>query len=533
MNILFYVYDMKKTPMKKFSLLLAAGACFFINAYTQKPPLDHSVYDGWKNINSPAISADGKWVTYEINPQQGDGWLYLYNAATGSLDSVARGIKPVIAPESKYLVSHISPAYGETRAAKKKKFKDDQMPKNDMQIRLLPEGEVRNIPGVKSFSLPENKSFWMAYLLEKKPDEKKDTISVADTLKLSLIKEKKKKNGKPVEPKGTELVILNPLLDKEFRFNDITEYVVAKDGKSISFLQDKPDTTKIDSVRVFMFDTDRVSTSLIFEARGTVKKLTTDKPGNQISFIYTSDTSKTRVFELWISKGASKAFKAIDTLNRALPLNWSVSENANLSFSYDGTRLYFGTAPHPVKEAEDTLLDEEKYRLDIWSWTDDVLQPVQKKQLDEERKLSFQAVYHVDRSVMFQMADTLVPVFRTFQKGNSDFALASSNLKYRKSLSWDSNDYTDYYIINVETGSRKLVLENTPSQVYLSPAGNYLLIYDIVQRAWFSMPVTGGEKKNLTASVQFPLYDELNDVPDYPRQYGMAGFLDVSRHVIV
>jgi dipeptidyl aminopeptidase/acylaminoacyl peptidase len=531
MNILFYVYDMKKSPMKKFYILLAAGVCFFINAYAQKPPLYHSVYDGWKNINAPVISADGKWITYEINPQQGDGWLYMYNAAAGSLDSVARGIKAVFAPDSKYLVSQIIPSYSETREAKKKKLKDDKMPKNDMQIRLLPGDELRNIPGVKSFALPESKSYWMAYLLEKKPDEKKDSVSVADTLKPSMNTEKK--NGKPLEPKGTEFVILNPVLDKEFRFNDITEYAVSRDGKSISFLQDKPDTTKIDSVKVFMFEPDRVSTSLIFEARGTVKKLTTDRPGNQISFIYTSDTSKNKVFELWISKGASKAFKAVDTLNMALPLNWSVSENGNLSFSDDGTRLYFGTASRPMKEAEDTLLDEEKYRLDIWSWTDDVLQPVQKKQLDEERKRSFQAVYHIDRNVMFQLADTLVPVLRTYQKGNSDFALASSNLKYRKSLSWDSNDYTDYYIVNVETGSRKLVLENTPSQVYLSPAGNYMLIYDIIQKAWFSMPAQGGEKRNLTSSLQYPFYDELNDVPDYPRPYGMAGFLDDNRHVIV
>ncbi len=405
------------------------------------------------------------------------------------------------------------------------------MPKNGLEIRLLPSGKIINVPRVKSFALPEEKSYWMAYLLEKKTEEKKDTSVSADTLK--PVNKAGKKNGKPPEPEGTEFVIFNPVLDKEYRFKDITEYAVARDGGSISFLQDKPDTTKIDSIRVYVFDPRKESSSVIFEGKGTVRKLTTDNSGNLVSFFYTSDTSKTKVFDLWLSKSSTKAFKAVDTLNQSLPVKWSVSENGNISFSDDGTRLFFGTARKPVKEPEDTLLDDEKYKLDIWSWHDDVLQPMQKKQLDQELKRSYQAVFHIDREVMYQLADTLVPVLRTMQKGNSDFALATSNLRYRRSLSWDNSNYTDYYLVNVENGTRKMVLENTKAQVYLSPAGNYFLIYDFDQKAWLSMPAQGGEKKNLTSSIKFPLYDEMNDVPDDPRPYGMAGFIDDNRHVIV
>ena len=61
--------------------------------------------------------------------------------------------------------------------------------------------------------------------------------------------------------------------------------------------------------------------------------------------------------------------------------------------------MFFGTAKKPVKEPEDTLLDEEKYKLDIWSWDDDFLQPMQKKQLDQEKKRTYQAVYHLDNGL--------------------------------------------------------------------------------------------------------------------------------------
>jgi len=45
----------------------------------QKVPLDNNSYDGWKSLSAPIISEDGKWIGYTVNPQQGDGWLYIYN----------------------------------------------------------------------------------------------------------------------------------------------------------------------------------------------------------------------------------------------------------------------------------------------------------------------------------------------------------------------------------------------------------------------------------------------------------------------
>ena len=78
--------------------------------------------------------------------------------------------------------------------------------------------------------------------------------------------------------------------------------------------------------------------------------------------------------------------KVVDRTNSSMPDDWAVSENRDMTFSDDGTRLFFGTAEIPVKEPPDTLLDEEKYKLDIWSWDDDLLQPMQKKQLNQELK---------------------------------------------------------------------------------------------------------------------------------------------------
>ncbi len=517
--------------MKRITLLLLTFLLLNVSLSAQKPPLDNNIYDGWKSLGSSAISTDGKWITFVINPQQGDGWLYIYNAATGKKDSVARGSRAVFSSDNKYIAYQVAPTYAETRQAKKKKLKDDKLPKNSLEILLLSSNEVVKIPRVKSFAVAEKNSLWMAYLLEKKVVDAKDKKNQDDTAKVAAPSPVKK--PKVAEAKGTELVIYNPLIKKEYRFSDVTEYMVSKDGKSISYLQSIPDTTKIENSRVNIFDTEKEVSKLVFEAKGSVKKLSNDRIGNTVSFIYSADTAKVKVYNLWLSGNSGQASKVVDITTQGMPSGWSVSENGSITFSDDGTRLYFGTAQKPVKEPEDTLLEDEKYKLDIWSWDDDSLQPMQKKNLEQERKRTWMAVYHINTGKMLQLADTLIPSVRTIQKGNGLIALGSSDLKYQKSSSWEGGSGSDYYLVNVATGSKKLVLEKCTSRASLSPSGKYLVYWDNTELGWISSPVAGGQKKNITSSIKLPFYNELNDMPDDPSPHGIAGYSADEKHVLV
>jgi hypothetical protein len=109
-----------------------------------------------------------------------------------------------------------------------------------------------------------------------------------------------------------------------------------KDGKTISFLQDIPDSTKIENFKINVFDTKEETIKVVFEGKGGAKKLITDRIGNLVSFIYSPDTAKVKVFDLWLSKNSSEALKIVDSAN-PLPPGWSVSENGNITFSDDGS----------------------------------------------------------------------------------------------------------------------------------------------------------------------------------------------------
>jgi dipeptidyl aminopeptidase/acylaminoacyl peptidase len=517
--------------MKKYFNLLLLLFLSQISALAQKPPLDNNVYDGWKSLSSTSISEDGKWVTFTINPQQGDGWLYLYNVTTGTKDSVARGGRTLFSADCKFFVYQVIPTFAETRQAKKKKLKEDKMPKNDLEIRVLPGTETTMVSRVKSFAIAEKNSYWMAYQLEKKITDPKEKKSTADSSKTA--KPVQQKKAKVADPKGTELVIFNPILNREFRYQDVTEYTVAKDGKTISFVQSIPDTTKVENFKVNIFDTKKELTETVFEGKGSVKKLTEDRPGNLVSFIYSADTAKVKVYDLWISQNNGKALKTIDSSNPAMPKGWSVSENGNITFSDDAGRLFFGTALKPVKEPEDTLIDDEKYKLDIWSWSDIDLQPMQKKQIDQEKKRTWMAVYQIGKGQMFQLADSNIENVRTYQKGNNPIALGSTDIKYRRSSSWDGGSNSDYYIVNTSTGIKSLVLENCATRANLSPTCKFLIYWDNESKGWIAQPVGSVVKKYITSAIKVPLYDELNDVPDDPAPHGIAGWLDDEKHVLI
>ncbi|MDX9946720.1 MAG: prolyl oligopeptidase family serine peptidase [Bacteroidales bacterium] len=508
-------------------LLLFAFISIHFYASGQKQPLDHSVYDSWKSITQSVISPNGSWVAFTINPQEGDGWLYIADIRNGLKDSVARGGSPRFSPASDYVAYTIVPAATETRQAKRKKLKEDMMPKQNLEIRKLPGNETFNATRIKSFSVAEEKSPWMAYHLEKPVPVKENADSSKAANSDADVKNRKK------DLKGSELVVFNPLSNSSFNFPDVTEYVVAKGGNSISFIQELPDTSLTTGYRVSLFDCSKGNTVTLFEGRGSVIKLTTDKSGLQTSFLYSADTSKAKVYTLFLSRSFTASISIVDTINRAMPQGWSVSENSNMEFSENGKRLFFGTSPKPVREPEDTLLAEEKYKLDVWSWTDGQIQPQQKKQLDRELKRVYQAVYHTDKNAMYQLTDKTMPELRLNTRSDCDFTLGMSGLEYEKSSSWDARNYADYFIVNVETGEKRLILKKYPSHVQLSQDGNFLAAWSPGEKSWNLMSREGVLLRKVTLPENFPQYNELHDSPSDPSPYGIAGWTEKDRHLLI
>ena len=122
--------------MHKLLLLFACFVCISpaVAQQTVKKPLDHSVYDQWESVANQKISNNGKYVLYQVKPQQGDGMLYLKTADNRTLRLIPRGDSALFTADSKYAVFQIKPPYQDVRQAKIKKKKPEDMPKDSLGI---------------------------------------------------------------------------------------------------------------------------------------------------------------------------------------------------------------------------------------------------------------------------------------------------------------------------------------------------------------------------------------------------------------
>ena len=134
--------------------------CFFIAtsllAQAQKRPLTGADYDRWQSVRFEKIADDGRWIAYQIDPQDGDGRLEVAASSRNSDRAhyvFPRGYMAQFTPDSKFLVMRLKVPVADTRKAKLKKKKPDEMPKDSLVVLNLSTGKSTKLPNVKSFAL--------------------------------------------------------------------------------------------------------------------------------------------------------------------------------------------------------------------------------------------------------------------------------------------------------------------------------------------------------------------------------------------
>lgn len=77
------------------------------------------------------------------------------------------------------------------------------------------------------------------------------------------------------------------------------------------------------------------------------------------------------------------------------------------------------------------------------------------------------------------------------------------------------------------------VVEKSQFGSTLSPGANFLLYFDEVARNWFVYRLNDGRKINLTEKLKVSFQDETWDTPGEARPYGVAGWTDEDKSVLL
>jgi len=483
-----------------------------------KKPLTEKEYATWKTVDNIKISPSGHVVAYEVNPAKGDGRLVVWRSS-GKSDTIPRGKKPEIGSNDDVVVFSIVQPEDSLRKAKILKVKKEEMPADSFGIFLVKEHKLLKFPKLKSFALPQENSLAVAFL--------KTAETVKDTSRNA-------RKTKTIKQPGDDLVIFDIKSRDTTQFHRVTELIWPKKGGALYFVQQKKDSAGTRSF-LKMYDPVQKKAVELYANDGFVKKAVTNETGENYAFLHSADTAQQKVWSLLLGASAQPAPAVIlRKSDPGLPANWSPSENGMIYFSKDNTKLFFPTAPSPVPEPKDTIPEDEKPKLDIWNWQDISLQPQQKVELEKEKKRSYLAVYHLTSQTFIQLGDTLIREVNPISKGNGLLALGDNNRPYLRESSWKGDANRDYYLIDVNTGAKRLIAKDK-ERAWLSPGGKYLLWYEPKDSCWYARTTVENERRIVPLTSMLPVVfcNEENDLPDYPRPYGIAGWTENDRFVFI
>ncbi len=510
--------------MKKFILLSFILTLTFSAFSQQKRPLDHTVYDHWKDLRNAAVSDNGDWISYEINPQQGDGWLYFYNVKKARLDSLPRGGKAHFMPSGGVLVYSIKPEFEKVLKLKRKKVKKDKLPGDSLAAYSFKTGAEKKFGQIQKAEVPETSSDWIAVLMkkEKNPEKKDKDKSKANS---------KNKSKKLKKAEGAVLMLYNVKTGDSVSFKQVTHFALSKNGKTCIFASVPRDTVFRITVTTFFTHSQKVDT--LYAADAYVKNVAIDEEGNQVAFTFSQDTVKNKAYGLYYVdlKKDNRVLISGNNFDQ-LRKGWSVSTHGKIYFNKAGSELYFGTAPKPLPPLKDTLAPGEKVSLDIWTYHDTLIQPQQKVQLKREKNRSFVTVFYPQDKRLVQLAGPKLKEVWINPKVKGIYSLGFDNRPYLKMTSWIGQWYNDVYLVNRKTGERKLVIPKLAGSASLSPNQQFVAWYNIQDSAWYAYSVKAGKSINLTKEIPHPFYNVLNDVPNMAPPYGMAGWTKKGQLVV-
>lgn len=518
--------------------------------FAQKKPLDHSVYDGWQSISERMISNDGKWVVYVVSPQEGDANLFIQS--TGNIQnkrSIPRGYNAVITNDNRYVVFKIKPLYKETRDARIKKKKVEDLPKDSIGIVELGKEGVVKVAKVRSYKTPTLAAGWVAYQKEKDAAASRPsampTQKTVDSLRLKIdsltqlvVQLKNIKGGNrdaadaDEEPsasnganEGSDLVLRNLLTGKEKTFKNVSDYTFNKYGQKLVMRIAKAAKDSNSRNAVAVYDTKLDAVDTILKGGNDFRGFAFTEDGSKLAFVAERDTNTKalqKFYGLYLYRsGRDSAEMLIDKTSVGMQVGMTVSENGAISFSKSGNRLLFGIAP--IQPAKDTsLVDFELAKLDVWHYKDDYLQSQQLFNLQNELKRNFLTAYDFGQNKIIPMGSPGLPNVMATAEGDGETFVGVTDTGRRVQAQWLGSTLKDVYAINTHTGERKLVKRNFDGNVYPSAAGKYILLYDNKAKNYLTW--NGKELKNISAKISVPLYDEENDVPSDPDPYGVMGW---------
>jgi dipeptidyl aminopeptidase/acylaminoacyl peptidase len=399
-----------------------------------------------------------------------------------------------ISDDGKYVAVKIEPWKGKS-VAKLYNSKGEEIFSADSAktIFFTPDSRylVLNKAGKKAESL-------VLYSISKKESTKRDSI-------VSFRMLPDWGNWIAVKGKDSVLTILDLSTGMERKFTGVEDYLPAKKGKSVLI--------KTKNQLVYA----QIESNKTIELSNAKKtdKMSISADGLNVAWISGG--------ELRLKSDGTESRQIAIKGSNSFPNGWRVSENGELRFSDDGTKIYFGTAP-AERQRDTTVAKDEWPTVQVWNWKEKTQFTIQVIDKEKDKKKSFLAVYDIKNDIANQIESPSADQSLMLDKGNSDYAVNISNDKYKLEEMWEGRTKYDVYLVNTLLGRSTPVITGLNGEVKVSPKGRFLYWYSLPDSSWFAFSVSKLKEYRVSSPAVIKASDEENDVPEWPSSYQIAGW---------
>ena len=476
-----------------------AGALFCSLAEAQVRPLTHADYDGWHRLEARVLSPNGHYAAAVVTPQVGDGRTEIISVTTGKKWILFRANAVEFNSESTYALVRIPHPAASIRKLKVDKVKSEDFPKPKYALVHLASGKVDTLGRASSCNMSLKASGYVAWL---------DSPY----------------NPKKKESKKTEYarLIVRSLDGKnQDTLSRVKEFAWARESNTLAAWQTKPG--KKGSAKVFRWTP--AGFVQIGHGMAEVAQLGIHPKGTHIAWVHTTDSSKAVMKKYKLSGWTGgKSSVWLEAGFPKLPPLHEPSPFEPLHFTTNGKWLLMGYRPVQKTLAKDTLLDEEKARLDVWAWHDDQIQPMQSVRKKDEEKRTFKARISMATLSFLPLGNVQYQDVRVAPNQTHDWAVRLNYKPYQWQSTFKAPYAVDAEAIHLASGRSVPLGKGLLESPKMSPSGRYAYAFLPEEGHYIVWNVKDSTSKRVSVGTRYSWVDEEHDMPQVAPAYGVAGW---------
>jgi len=516
-----------------------------------KKVLNLADYGRWNRITQTAISADGKWMTYAYQPNDGDGTLYVkeldgskvYTIPVGAPPAAAGGggggfggggaNNPVFSDDSRWVGYYVNPpGRAAGRGGRPGGAGAPGGPGGRGGAPATPDapttpgaqgaqGAQRGTAATRRFELLDLKSG------EKFTVPNPASFQFSDGGRWLAVRTNKATPSDTTHD-GTDLILRELSTGATRNIGNANAFAFDDAGQRFAYTVDATDRL---GNGVYLIDLATGQTRTLASAALDFDGLAWSEKGSSLA-VLRGDKAKTNkqkdnVLLVW-SDAASPNAKLIEydpSKDGTFPKALVLSEFAAPRWSNDGTRVFVGLKE---QEAEPPKSDDPPANVDVWHWKDPDPQSVQIVRLAQERRFTYPASFSLATKKFTRLGD---PDMRAVQQTpNGKWAVGRLDTPYRLEVSWGGAK-ADQYRINTESGERTLIEKSVTRTMGISPDSRWFLYLKDKHVVAYNLET--GQKKDLDDGEKISWLDAEDDHPYEIPTYGVAGWSKDGRSVLL